>query len=69
MKIQKVEYALGSNILDLKKYLGKNYKRVLETTGIRKTYHASKKEDIMLIAQQLRKQIGCGIRRNVRVEG
>ena len=39
MKIQKVEYALGSNILDLKKYFGKNYTRVLETTGIKKPYH------------------------------
>jgi len=57
MKIQKVEYALGSNILDLKKYLGKNYKRVLETTGIKKTYHASKNEDIISLALKASKKV------------
>ena len=62
MKIQKVEYALGSNILDLKKYLGKNYKRVLETTGIKKTYHVSKKEDIISLALKASKKVLQGER-------
>ena len=57
MKIEKVEYALGSNIFDLKKYLGKNYKRVLETTGIKKTYHASRKEDIINLALKASKKV------------
>ena len=57
MKIQKVEYALGSNIFDIKKYLGKNYKRVLETTGIKKTYHASRKEDIISLALKASKKV------------
>ena len=57
MKIQKVEYALGSNIFDIKKYLGKNYKRVLETTGIKRTYHASKKEDIISLALKASKKV------------
>ena len=56
MKIKRVEYALGSNVLDLKKYLGKSYKRVLETTGIKKTFHVSKKEDIITLALKASKK-------------
>ena len=57
MKIEKVDYALGSNKLDLKKYLGKNFKRVFDTTGIKKTYHSSKNEDIISIATKASKKV------------
>ena len=57
MKIEKVDYALGSNKLDLKKYLGKNFKRVFDTTGIKKTYHSSKNEDIISLATKASKKV------------
>ena len=57
MKIEKIDYALGSDSLDLKKYLGKNFKRVFETTGIKKTYRSSKSEDIITLAVKASKKL------------
>lgn len=57
MKIDKVGYALGSSKLDLKKYLGKNFYRVLKTTGIKKIYHSSKNEDIISLAVKAARKV------------
>lgn len=57
MKIKKIEYALGSNILNIKKFLGKDFKRVYKTTGIRHTHHVSKNEDIISLAIKASKKV------------
>lgn len=57
MKINKISYALGSETVDIKNIVKKNYSKIIETTGISKIFKISKNEDIITLAVKAAKKI------------
>jgi len=57
MKIHKIEFALGSQKNTVKSLVSKNFKKVINTTGISKVFHVSDKEDIISLAAKASKKV------------
>ena len=57
MKIHKIDFALGSQKKTIKSLVKKNYKKVINTTGISKTFHVSDEEDIISLAAKASKKV------------
>ena len=57
MKIRQIGIALGAKKILVKDLIKKNYKKVIETTGISKVFHVNEQEDIISLATKASKKV------------